>query len=574
MIRRHTTASALLAISLASTASAQSLLTNGDFESGLPNTPPASWNTFNAAFASTEWARNGAQSMKIFGPFGPGSQFGGAGGTQAVPATPGETYTLSGYALSPAGDFIQGNNFATLKLEFVNSANAIIGTTESIFDRFKPAEQWNLLSSSAIAPAGTALARAVVVHVQMNSPSTGGAIFFDDVSLTAGAVTINPTWVLNANGDWFGATNWAAGGAPNGVNAVANLGSAITVARTISVNGPVTLGTLNINNANRYTLSGTGSLAMGTSTGDAAINVAQGSHTIGVQLILNNTTNASVPTGQKLTISGPVFALNGAFLNAVGTGTVEMNGPVTSTGGTPTLRANGATLSLVGDVGDVNLVASAGTVNVRTSQHVNLIGTEGTGRLNVVDLATPTVVSTVVLSVASGSTLDLADNAILVKYSDASPLASIIASAAQGVAGNHAGTGLITSTFATNSRLGIGIAEASAIGSPATYLGEPIDDTTVIVRTTLTGDATLDGVVNFDDLLKLAAAYNSSGTWAQGDFTYDGAVNFDDLLKLASNYNTSLTADWALARAAVPEPMFCTILLGGALALTRRRTRR
>jgi hypothetical protein len=59
----------------------------------------------------------------------------------------------------------------------------------------------------------------------------------------------------------------------------------------------------------------------------------------------------------------------------------------------------------------------------------------------------------------------------------------------------------------------------------------------------LGGDATHDGTVNFNDLLILAANYNTTGrTFAQGNFDYspDGSVNFDDLLILASHYNTSL----------------------------------
>jgi hypothetical protein len=59
----------------------------------------------------------------------------------------------------------------------------------------------------------------------------------------------------------------------------------------------------------------------------------------------------------------------------------------------------------------------------------------------------------------------------------------------------------------------------------------------------LGGDANRDGTVNFDDLLILAANYNTNPRgWSQGDFTQDSTVNFDDLLKLASNYNRTLTA--------------------------------
>jgi hypothetical protein len=59
--------------------------------------------------------------------------------------------------------------------------------------------------------------------------------------------------------------------------------------------------------------------------------------------------------------------------------------------------------------------------------------------------------------------------------------------------------------------------------------------------TVLPGDANSDAVVNFDDLLILAANYNqSSRVFSQGDFNRNGTVNFDDLLILASRYNVAL----------------------------------
>jgi hypothetical protein len=92
----------------------------------------------------------------------------------------------------------------------------------------------------------------------------------------------------------------------------------------------------------------------------------------------------------------------------------------------------------------------------------------------------------------------------------------------------------------------IGYARANAVLSfpgagPIAWRATTLGPNDLIVSHTLVGDATLDRTVNFDDLLKLAASYNASGTsWSQGDFTYDGTTNFDDLLKLAANYNATL----------------------------------
>jgi hypothetical protein len=108
---------------------------------------------------------------------------------------------------------------------------------------------------------------------------------------------------------------------------------------------------------------------------------------------------------------------------------------------------------------------------------------------------------------------------------------------------------------------------------------------------TLPGDANLDGVVNFADLLAVARHYNATGdaaAWAAGDFTYDGAVNFGDLLIVARSYNQAVPAagtipgasaefagDLARAFAEVPEPSVTSalLLLAGGVAVGRRRRR-
>jgi autotransporter-associated beta strand protein len=108
---------------------------------------------------------------------------------------------------------------------------------------------------------------------------------------------------------------------------------------------------------------------------------------------------------------------------------------------------------------------------------------------------------------------------------------------------------------------------------------------------TLPGDATLDGAVDFNDLVKLAQSYNTTltgvtpNTWEEGDFNLDGTVDFNDLVKLAQNYNQSaapagalraeFAADWAAAQAvAVPESSTTTLILLAWSALGRRRVRR
>jgi hypothetical protein len=122
---------------------------------------------------------------------------------------------------------------------------------------------------------------------------------------------------------------------------------------------------------------------------------------------------------------------------------------------------------------------------------------------------------------------------------------------------------------------------------------QPANAADVLLRTTLAGDANLDGAVDFLDLARLAQNYNltvsdrTDAWWSSGDFNYDGIVNFNDLARLAQNYNTALVpsdipgvsadfeSDLARAFASVPEPSalaFPTVI--GVISMLVRRRRR
>jgi hypothetical protein len=125
----------------------------------------------------------------------------------------------------------------------------------------------------------------------------------------------------------------------------------------------------------------------------------------------------------------------------------------------------------------------------------------------------------------------------------------------------------------------------------ASFLGRSVDASAVLVRFTLAGDATLDGRVDFDDLVKLAQNYNVADgqrAWVNGDFDYDGDVDFEDLVKLAQNYNSRLptdaaglagapagfAGDVAAAMAAVPEPGWSLVAVAAGVGYACRGRRR
>jgi T5SS/PEP-CTERM-associated repeat protein len=97
-----------------------------------------------------------------------------------------------------------------------------------------------------------------------------------------------------------------------------------------------------------------------------------------------------------------------------------------------------------------------------------------------------------------------------------------------------------------------------------------------LVASATGGDANLDAIVNFDDLVTLAQNYGivSGANWLEADFTHDGGVGFDDLVLLAQNYGGTageFAGDWALAQSLVPEPATIAALLSVCAVFTRRR---
>ncbi|MFT3787312.1 MAG: hypothetical protein QM770_14280 [Tepidisphaeraceae bacterium] len=174
------------------------------------------------------------------------------------------------------------------------------------------------------------------------------------------------------------------------------------------------------------------------------------------------------------------------------------------------------------------------------------------------------VLKTKTLSIESTTLLDLGTGGLLVDYDPGgSPIDQIKQWKTDGI------------FLATNSTYTLAIVD-TAQTPIASFGGYTLDGSAVIARATLPGDANLDLVVNFGDLLALAANYGSTtSSWGAGDFTDDNVTNFSDLLALAANYNKTVTGsfagDWALAQQLVPEPAALASLMAAGVLLIRRR---
>ena len=95
-------------------------------------------------------------------------------------------------------------------------------------------------------------------------------------------------WIVDASGNWSAAGNWT-GGPPNGVNSSVQFGTAISVPRTVTVDSPVTAGTLAFNSAAAYTIAGPQAITLQSTIGDASIVVTGGTHAVSANLVLATT---------------------------------------------------------------------------------------------------------------------------------------------------------------------------------------------------------------------------------------------------------------------------------------------
>ena len=368
----------------------------------------------------------------------------------------------------------------------------------------------------------------------------------DNIAITPAAQFVPPqsiagggssTWNTNGGGNWSAASNWL-GGVPDGVGGIANFGSIITSAATITLDSARTVGSVNFNNTNKYTIAGTNTLTLDVITGVAAMRVTDfGSHEIATPVQLNDSTDVTVSlAGSTLRLSGQVSAAAGVTLTKRGPGLLEMRNVRA-----PALNVTSGTLRVLLD-GTSAATSSVATLTVDQSM----------------------------------SRLDVTNNAFVVDYTGSSPVVEIRNDIVQGYnGGTWDGLGIMSS-LGNASQFGVGYVEASQLTSVPAIFGT-VDSTAVLFRLTRYGDTNLDGVVNLSDFNALASNFGQAGRiWTQGDFNYDGNVNLSDFNLLAGNFGLSAAGpevtpqDWANLAAAVPEPS-ATLLAAAACTMLRRR---
>jgi hypothetical protein len=368
-----------------------------------------------------------------------------------------------------------------------------------------------------------------------------------------------PQWLsddaINVNGtiiplSWSQQLNWI-GGVPNSPGAIANFFRTNTAARTVTLDGARTIGVLSFNSPSSYTISpgSGGAITLNNNGAGANVTVPQGAHTIGVQIALAD--NATFNVTSALSLTGGISNSAGKTITKTGAGSINISG-VQTHGNGAIFNANGGVTNFNSD-GGANLTVNANaTVNFNSAQ--NLKGL--------------TIAATKIAKVAAGGSstlrvgtfniagkLDLNDNPGIIDYSGASPLDTIRQLIKTGYNngawnGNGITSSLAQAAAGTSNMTAIGFAEASKLYSsfPATFAGQNIDNTTIVLRYTVPGDANMSGTTDILDFNLLATSFGKPGmTWRDGDFDYNGTVDISDFNLLASNFGK--TAPPSLAQA-------------------------
>jgi alpha-galactosidase len=366
-----------------------------------------------------------------------------------------------------------------------------------------------------------------------------------------------PQWGANASGDWNAGSNWLRGAAPNGVGAEADFFGVITAAHTVYTDTPVTVGTLNFNNANTYQITGAGSLTLQATSGNAQIIVQAGTQEINLPTTIASNTTINVSTGAQLIIANPITIDSGAGIVQTGGGSVVYQSIIN-------VESN-ASMEFTSSATADTLVLPA---NAKASLQT---GSQSVLSVNELSL--------------NGGTFDLGDNTLVINYpAGQSPIGGIKEALISGYHnGSWTGTGITSSAAMANSTYyGIGYADGS------TDRGTPAGPDQIIVKYALLGDANLSGSVDFNDLLTVAQHWGTTGNdWAEGNFVNDpnGLVDFADLLAVAENYRQPLTpaeaaelpptlaSEWSLALSEVPEPGTAVMGAAAIACMTLRRRR-
>ena len=184
------------------------LLSNPGFESASL----ANWTTYGNPGGNVSQQTianrpvlNGTNVLKLYGQFNGGINQSGI--YQDVPAGAGQSFSATGWMLTPSDDQIAGTNVAWLEISFRDAATNVLtlyrsayvttNTPPGLWLNFAATNQYNPATfaligpvTNLVAPANTSFMRFRLVFQQ--PASAAGSVLFDDVQLSAAGTTLIP----------------------------------------------------------------------------------------------------------------------------------------------------------------------------------------------------------------------------------------------------------------------------------------------------------------------------------------------------------------------------------------------
>jgi hypothetical protein len=483
------------------------------------------------------------------------------------------------------------NNSTLMRFNFDNNGDpneAILSDKDSGGGAFiKVAQQWTLAGVNfavtgpySIPPDPTTFLAALYDTTGMlnhqtvaaGAPSTGpsGAYASMVSPYTSDLKTLMdlpPTWNSQTGGNWLTASNWdlpAGKTVPNAVGAIADFRTAIGAPATITFSGIVTVGQIDFDNTNSYTIVGglsASQVHLNVASGNATVNVASGNHSISALHLDDPTTLHVIQPASTLTAN--ISSAAGQPITKTGAGTLAVNRLVS---------------------GAINV--SQGTVRVNSN------GTSG---------ATSKVPG-VSVNTAGGAKLDLANNDMVVTNTPPG----------QRVGGSYTGlTGLIAQAYASSAWTGLGMTSSAAAASGGVtslgiaqardalgitgtqttlWSGQTVSPGDTLIAYTYGGDANLDGLIDAQDygIIDNFVQFPGASGYSNGDFNYDGVIDAVDYGIIDNNIqvqgpplisSAAGAADVSGAGAlqgisAVPEPAATSLVAFASVALLSRRRQR
>ncbi len=494
--------------------------------------------------------------------------------------------------------------------------------TDSHWTPFAPYAQGDIANLLGAVTSGTAV-------ITLDGPRTIGSLNFND---TAGSYNIAPgsggSLQLN-NGTNSPTVSDAAGthliSAPMALSANTNVSVGTSGTLTVSglISGP---GNLSLSGGGKLLLTGVGNSYGATNIG-AGSNLVVGNGTSSGSLgtgPINNSgllTFGSVQSQLVATpLSGPGTVTIIGFLplgtantqnltNITSSGTLEVDDPAGLLGAGTVSNGGSLVFNRTGSNLHSALIIGAGTLTQAGLGTTTLSAYQGTGpvaltagKLAFASTSAPrqdtgVVVKMQSLTMGSTQVLDMTNHDLIIGNTSYAAVQSQIQAAFGAVSGPAITTS--TSNVLSNgpdNTLPIPI-DPAAFGLTSWDNVSITEPNSIIVKYTLFGDSTLDGIVNGDDFSVIAGNFgktspgisNILASWLMGDVTLDGFVNGDDFSVVAGNFGKGPlgTLDTPDAPAVVssgggssnvPEPASLVLLgLGGAslflLRSSRKRTK-